>query len=456
MNGQLISKEAVSELPRVLSFADVVGIVIGTMIGSGIFIVPAVVADAVRAPLLLLGLWAVGGILTFFGALSMAELGAAFPQAGGMYIYLREAYGPLLAFLFGWTFFLVIDSGSMATLAVAFSSMYLPQFIGLSTLESKIVAAALIFILVVINYIGVRWGALTQNLLTLIKFTALLGVCGVVFFFADGKFSHFVSPRPPPFSFEIVGLFGVGLVGALWALKGWEVATFSAGEVKNPQRNLPWGIFAGTAIVILLYFLANLAYLYAVPISQMAKSSRIASDAMMHAIGPLGASLIAGAILFSIAGATNGHLLTGPRVYFAMARDGLFFKRVAEIHPRFLTPHISIVALGLWSSLLSLTGTFEQLFTYVVFGLWIFFGLTVGAVVILRKKRPDLQRPYRTWGYPFTPVLFVLAAFLLSVNTLINKFWNSFAGLIIIFLGIPAYLYWKRKLDREKARSGIR
>jgi len=439
-----------SDLPRVLGLKDVVGIVVGTMIGSGIFIVPATVAEAVKAPLLLLLVWMVGGVLTFFGALSLAELGAAFPQAGGMYVFLREAYGKLIAFLFGWTLFLIIDSGSMATLAVAFSSKYLPQFIELSRTETKAVAVALVFILAVINYIGVRWGALVQNILTVIKFSALVGVCGVVFASAKGNPAHFVNPLPPPFSFSLIGAFGVGLVGALWALKGWEVATFTAGELRTPEKNLPRGILIGTIIVVLLYLGANLAYLYAVPVQEMAKSSRIASDAMNIAIGPVGASLIALAILFSITGAANGHLLTGPRVYYAMSRDGLFFGKVARVHPRFLTPHISIMALGIWSSLLCLSGTFEELFTYVVFGLWIFFGLTVAAVLILRKKRPGLVRPYKTWGYPWTPALFVLAALFISVNTLINRFWNSFAGLLLIFLGLPAYFYWRRKLEKGK------
>jgi APA family basic amino acid/polyamine antiporter len=438
-----------SELPRVLGLKDIIGIVVGTMIGSGIFIVPAAVADAVKAPLLLLLVWVVGGVLTFFGALSLAELGAAFPLAGGMYVFLREAYGKLVAFLFGWTLFLIIDSGSMATLAVAFSSKYLPQFVRLSPAGTKAIAVALVFVLAAINYVGVRWGALVQNILTVIKFSALVGVCGVVFLFARGNPANFVTPSLPSFSFSLIGAFGVGLVAALWALKGWEVATFSAGELGSPEKNLPRGIFVGTLLVLLLYLAANLAYLYAVPVQEMAGSSRIASEAMNFAIGPVGASLIALAILFSITGAANGHLLTGPRVYFAMARDGLFFRKVADVHPRFLTPHISIIALGIWSALLCLSGTFEQLFTYVVFGLWIFFGLTVGAVIILRRKRPGLARPYRTWGYPWTPALFILAALFISVNTLINRFWNSFAGLLIIALGLPAYFYWARKINHS-------
>lgn len=441
------------ELPRVLGIISIIGIVIGTMIGSGIFINPPKVAKDVGSPELMLAVWIVGGILSFFGALSLAELAAAFPQAGGIYIYLREAYGSLIAFLFGWTLFLVIDSGSVATLAVAFSTKYLPFFIKLSAWEAKIISILLIAILAAVNYLGVKKGAFLMNFLTSIKFVALLAVSTIIFIFAKGSTSNFFSASSSavqPASGSILGGFGIALVAALWAYKGWETASFSAGEVKNPEKKLPLGIFIGSALVIILYLMANLAYLYVFPTGMMADESspiynRVAAEAMKIAIGPLGASIIAFIILFSITGAANGHLLTGPRVYYAMAKDRLFFRAVANVHRKFLTPHISIVAMAVWSSLLCLTGTFEQLFTYVVFGLWIFMGLTVAGVMILRKKRPDIPRPYKTWGYPVTSILFILAALYLSINSLINTFWNSFAGLAIIFIGIPIYLYWKGK-----------
>lgn len=437
-----------AELPRVLGVWDVVSIIVGGVIGSGIFIVPATVADKVGSPLLIMAVWIFGGLLCFFGALSFAELAAMYPQAGGMYIYLREAYGPLLSFLFGWTLFLVIDSGAIATLAVAFSSKYLPHFFpDLSTFLTKLIAVGLIAFLAAVNYLGVRWGAFLQNLLTLIKFGAILIVCGVVFALAKGSTAHFFQPSPT-FSMGLIGKFGLALVATLWAYKGWESSTFSSGEVKNPTRNLPLGLFSGTLIIIAVYVLANLAYLYAFPSDEMARSDRIAADVMKFAVGPWGASLIAFIILFSITGAANQNLLCSPRVYFAMARDGLFFPKVALVHPRFLTPHVSIILMAVWSSLLSLSGTFEQLFTYVVFGQWLFFGLTVAAVIILRRKRPELARPYRTWGYPFTPIFFILAALYVSVNTLVNEFWNSFAGLAIISLGIPAYFYWYSRLRK--------
>ncbi len=433
------------ELPRVLGLVDVVGIVIGSVIGSGIFIVPAAIAAQVKSPLLIFAVWLVGGTLSFFGALSFAELGGAFPEAGGMYVYLREAYGPLVSFLFGWTLFLIVDSGTVATLAVAFSSKYLPYFLPLTRLESKLIAVGLIVFLAAVNFVGVRWGALLQNLLTLVKVAAVIGMSAIIFLFARGNTGHFVSPSPPSFSWNLVGAFGVALVASLWAYKGWEAVTFSAGEIKNPQRYLPLGLLVGTALIVTLYFVANLAYLYILPAAAIARSERIATDAMRIAIGPFGAAIIALVILLSIAGAANGNVLTSPRVYYAMARDRLFFRRVADVHPRFLTPHFAILAMGAWSAVLSVSGTFEQLFTYVVFGQWIFFGLTVGAVLILRKKRPDIARPYRTWGYPLTPILFILAALFISLSSLMNQFRNALTGLVIILLGVPAYFFWKKR-----------
>jgi basic amino acid/polyamine antiporter, APA family len=453
-NGQHgLEVEKAHSLPRVLGFWDIIGIIVGGVIGSGIFIVPAEVAVQVTAPLLILAVWAVGGVLSYFGALSSSELGAAYPHAGGIYVYLREAYGPLFAFLFGWTLFLVIDAGAVATLAVAFSTSYLTHFVQLTSLEAKLIAVALIALLVVINYVGVRTGAFVQNFLTIIKFAALVGICGIVFIFAkSGHVTNFFKPAPGHFSMGLLGKFGVAMIATLWAYKGWEAATYSAGEVKKPEKNLPLGLLVGTMICVVIYILTNLAYLYVVPAETMATSPKIASDVMNIVVGPIGASVIAGIILFSIIGAANATIMTSPRVYFAMAKDGLFFKKVAEVHPKFLTPHISIVAIGLWSVVLSLTGTFEQLFTYVIFGEWVFFGLMVAAVIILRKKRPDLPRPYKTWGYPVTPIIFVLAALFISVNSLVTGFWNAFRGLAIILLGVPVYLYWNRK--KKKAEEG--
>jgi APA family basic amino acid/polyamine antiporter len=435
-------------LPRVLGFWDIVGIVVGSVIGSGIFIVPASVAAGLHSPQLILLVWVVGGILCYFGAVTFAELGTAFPSAGGMYIYLREAYGPLIAFLFGWTLFLVIDTGSVATLAVAFSTTYLRYFFPISPWLAKVIAILFVVFLAAVNFYGTKSGAYLQNFLTLIKFGAILAVCVIVLGFVRGNTGNFVSPPAEPLSWNLISRIGIALVAIFWAYKGWEQSSYSAGELKNPERNFPSGLFLSMGLVIFLYILTNLAYLYAFPADVIAKSSRIASDAMDLAT-PMGGTIIAITILFSITGAANSNMLCSPRVFFAMAGDGLFFKKIAAVHPRFRTPHVSIVAMAVWAVVLTLLfETFEQLFTYVVFGQWVFFGLTAAAVIILRRKRPDIPRPYKTWGYPITPLIFIASAFLISVNTLINEFWNAFAGLAIILLGVPAYLYWSRKKDK--------
>jgi len=454
MNGldSMGQKTTAPQLPRVLGLFSIVAIVVGTMIGSGIFINPAKVAKDVGTPELMMAVWIVGGILSFFGALSLAELGAAFSQAGGIYIYLREAYGTLIAFLFGWTLFLVVEAGTLATLAVAFSSKYLPYFVKLSGLQGKVVSVALILILAMVNYMGVKKGAFVMNVLTSLKFIALIGVCAVVFIFAKGSTGNFLSSSSgaQPAG-GVLGSFGVALVAALWAYKGWETSTYSAGEIKNPKKHLPLGLFIGSASVIFLYILANLAYLYVFPAAKMAQSDRIAADAMQAAVGPVGASIIALIILTSITGTCNGHLMTSPRAFYAMAKDGLFFKSVAKIHPKYLTPHVAIIVMAIWGCILSTSGTFEQLFTYVIFGYWIFMGLTVAGVIILRKKMPDLPRPYKTWGYPVTPILFIFSAVFLTLNSLIRTFWNSFAGLGVIAIGIPVYFFWKSRLNKASA-----
>jgi APA family basic amino acid/polyamine antiporter len=435
-----------ASLSRVLGLGSVIGIIVGTVIGSGIFIVPAAIAAAVKTPVLMFTVWVVGGTLSFFGALAFAELGAAYPQSGGMYVFLREAYGRMTAFLFGWTLFLVIDSGAIATLSMAFASKYLPYFVSLSPVATKGVALVLIGVLLGVNYAGARFGAMVQNTLMVIKFVGIVGMSAAVLLLAKGNPAHFTSASSGAADGSLLGPFGVALVASLWAYKGWEIATFSAGEMKNPTRDLPLGLLGGVALVIALYLIANVAYLWVFPMDYIAGSTRIASDAMAVVLGTAGASLIAIVILCSIAGAANGNFLTDPRVFFAMARDGVFFKQLAAVHPRYHTPHVSIVATGVWASVLALSGTFEQLATYVVFGQWIFFGLTVGAVFVLRRTQPDLPRPYRTWGYPVTPIVFIIAAAYICVNTLVTQPANAFTGLGIIALGVPAYLWWRRAL----------
>jgi APA family basic amino acid/polyamine antiporter len=445
---------AAPELPRVLGLFSIVSIVIGTMIGSGIFINPANVAREVGTPGIMLLVWVVGGALSFFGALAIGELAAAYPQAGGIYVYLREAYGSGVAFLFGWTLILIVESGTIATLAVGFSTKYLPYFVTITPLQAKVVSVSLIAVLAAVNVLGVKKGAFLMNVLTSVKFVGLIGVCVVVFLFASGSTANFAHGSvAEPGQGGTLGNFGVALVAALWAYKGWETSTYSAGELRRPERLLPLGLFIGTVCVIVLYILANLAYLYVFPIARMAASNRIAADVMEAAVGPVGATIIALIILSSMTGTANGHLLTSPRVFYAMAKDGLFFKGVARVHPTYLTPYVSIIVLATWAALLSLSGTFEQLFSFVIFGFWIFMGLTVLGVMILRRKRPELPRPYKTWGYPVTPVLFILSSVFLTVNSLVRAFWNSFIGLALIALGIPVYYVWKRRREGGRASA---
>lgn len=436
-----------AELSKVLGLGSVIGILVGTVIGSGIFIVPAMIAAQVRTPVLMFSVWIAGGLLSFFGALAFSELGAAYPRTGGMYIFLREAYGRLTAFLFGWTLFLVIDAGSIATLSMAFASKYLPHFVDLSPAGIKAVALAMIAVFVGVNYAGARFGAIVQNVLMAVKFAGIVGMSVAVFVWGTGNPAHFVGQSAASAG-DLVGPFGVALVASLWAYKGWEIVTFSAGEMKNPTRDLPLGLFAGTLVVLALYLIANAAYLWVFPMDEIARSTRIASDAIGVVVGAGGAGLIAFIILCSIAGATNGIILTATRVFFAMARDGLFFKQLGAVHPKFHTPHVAILATGVWSGVLALSGTFEQLVAYVVFGQWVFFGLTGAAVFVLRRTQPDLPRPYRTWGYPVTPAVFVLAALYIAGNTLVTQPWNALAGLGLIALGVPAYLVWNRSARR--------
>ena len=438
------------ELPRVLGLFSLVGIVVGTMIGSGIFINPANVARELGSPTLMLAVWILGGVLCFFGALAVAELGAMHTRAGGLYVYLREAYGPLPAFLFGWTLFLVIESGTVATLAVGFSSKYLPFFVDLPQAGQKGVAAALIAALALVNVLGVRKSAALMNFLTSIKFAALIAVCTLIFLFADGSAAHFSAAAPcRSGDGGLAGSLGLALVAVLWAYKGFEPGSYSAGEIRDPQRKLPLGLFIGTLAVLGLYVLANLAYLYVFPAGRMAASPRIAADVMAAVFGPGGAAAIALIILLSMTGTANGHIMTSSRVFYAMARDGLFFKAAGRVHPRFRTPYASIVLLCAWAAVLSLSGTFEQLYSYVIFGFWIFMGLTVAGVFVLRRRRPDAPRPYRTWGYPVTPLLFVLSALFLTGNSLVHDFRNSALGLALILLGVPVYFAWRWKARRR-------
>jgi len=431
------------ELVRALGLVDCVLLVLGAIIGSGIFLTPGGIARTTQSAAAVFFVWILGGVLTFCGALSYAELGAAYPRAGGIYVFLREAYGRTTAFLFGWCVFFVMVAGSIATLASAFA-IYLRYLVPMPPLASKLCAVAAIMILSLINCLGVRSGALVQNLLATIKIGSLIGIAIVLFLSSKGSVQN-VSSSPGTFSSTPWSALGIAMIAVLWAYDGWHLLTFAAGEVRNPKKNLTTGLLLGTLSVMLLYLVVNLSYMYVLPFRMLTDSSRVASDALEHAIGPVGGTIVALAILISITGAMNSNVLGGPRVFYAMARERLFFRGVAYIHPRYSVPTVSIVLNGIWASFLTMVGSFERLFSYVIFVSWIFYAMGAAAVIVLRHKQPGVERPYKTWGYPAVPVLFCLIAAAIVLNAIVNDFNNSFWGLLVVAAGLPAYFYWTRR-----------
>jgi basic amino acid/polyamine antiporter, APA family len=432
-------------LARVLRLPDLVYIVLGTVIGSGIFLLPGpVLSDTGGHVGLALGVWVAGGILSFLGAITYAELGAMIPDAGGIYIYMRDAFGRLPAFLFGWMLFIVIAPASVATLAVG-STAYLRELIPMGDTGARGLALAMILVLAGLNIRGTRESARVQDWTTAIKVGAI--VIMSVGLLIVGRHAPVAQDGAPAALGEGSLLAGVGIatVAVLWAYEGWTYVTFSAGETVEPQKTFPRGIALGTAILVALYLLANIGYLAVLGPTAVAHSDRVASEAMRLAFGPLAGQAIAVIVLISMFSAMNGILLTAPRVFFAMARDGLFFKKLAEVHPRLGTPAIAIAATALWSMVLAASGTYTQLLTYVVFTAWIFYGAGALTVFVFRRTRPDAPRPFRVPGYPFTPALFVLAALGIVIATLVGQPSRAIAGLIALALGLPAYLIWRSR-----------
>ncbi len=440
-------------LRRTLGFTDLLLLTLGTVIGSGIFIVPGVVLKQTQGHLgVALSVWVVGGVVSFLGALTYAELGAMTPEAGGLYAYIRDAFGPLPAFLYGWTSFLVIASGSVATLAVAFSA-YLGQLVPIGPVGAKVASTLMIVVITVVNVRGTRQSATVENSATTIKVGALL-LIGIALAVAGHAWPAPATLWPPALTSSVMSGFGAAMIGVLWAYEGWQYVTFSAGETRDPQRVFPRAIAVATFALIVLYLLANVGYVAAIGPAAASQSSHVAADATAAVFGSFSGKLLSVLALVSIFSATNGLVLTAPRLYFAMARDGLFFARLAKVSERFGTPASAIVLLSCWSVLLALTGTFEQLLTYVVFAGWIFYGLGALAVFASRRRFPDAVRPFRTPGYPVTPVLFALAAALLVGNTLFEQTRQAAIGLTVVLLGTPVYFLWRsRRREVEPAFS---
>jgi APA family basic amino acid/polyamine antiporter len=474
------------EFKRELKLLDSTMIVIGSMIGSGIFIVSADIARTVGSPGYLLLVWIITGVITLVGALSYGELAGMMPHAGGQYVYLREAYNPLVGFLYGWTFFIVIQTGTIAAVAVAFArftAVLFPWFsernILFSLLGRHVSAAQLLAILSVslltyLNNRGLREGKIIQDLFTSAKTLALFGliILGVLI----GRNAHAISANwadfwhaawthvdngtivsiEPLAGIGLLAAFGTAMVGSLFSSDAWNNITFTAGEVVNPKRTIPWSLALGTAIVTLLYVLANIAYILVLPLIgtpdgtdvaargiQFATNDRVGTAAASMIFGDTSAVIMAVLIMVSTFGCNNGLILAGARVYYSMARDGLFFKKTGTLNKNSV-PGVALVLQGIWASILCLSGTYSDLLDYVIFAVLIFYSLTVFGIFRLRKSRPDAERPYRAIGYPVIPALYVLAASAIAIDLLLMKPDNTWPGGVIVMLGIPVFYIWKR------------
>ncbi len=449
------------ELARDLGLPHAGAIVVGTIIGSGIFLVPAEMMQAVGSAQLVYLAWMVGGVLSFFGALTYAELGAMKPQAGGEYVYVRDAYGPLLGFLYGWTWFLIAKPGSIATITTGlvrilgtfpvfsfFSHPFLTQ--PFSITYGQLVAIGAAILISWLNYIGVRKAGEFQFLFTLLKVFTILGIVAIGFSYSGGSWSNFAT--------EFIGAKGgvagffAALVAALWAYDGWNDLNMVAGEVRNPQRNVPLALIWGVATVGLLYILVNAAVQYVLPASAVAISERPASDAVALVLGRTGASLVSAAMAISMLATLNGTIMSGARVPFAMARDGYFFKSLAEVHPRFRTPSVAIIVqCALAIILLLLGGNFRQFFSLTIFAEWLFYMIAGSTIFVFRYRHPQADRPYRVWGYPVVPALFVAFSARLLYATFKDNLPNSAYGTLAILAGIPVfYFFARRKQITEK------
>ncbi len=443
-----MSQERVIELRRDLGLATALAIVVGTVIGSGIFRVPQAMIQSVGSVHMVFLVWIVGGALTMAGALTYAELAAALPGAGGEYVYLTEAYGPMWGYLYSWTQLSVAKSGSIATLATAFfeyTAHFIPEFeklwftLGPFPIKyGQIFALLLILALGALNYIGVRVGGNVQVAVTVVKVTLIAVVIGAGLLYAHPAAQADPLPAPP-----LQTGFIAALVAALWAYDGWNNVGMVASEIRNPKRNLPLALIGGTALVIAIYMLANWAYFRVLTPAEVAGHKLVAAEMMQRVWGPAGAAAVSLAAMISIFAALNGSILTGARVPYAAARDGLFFKSVARVHPAFHTPGVSIMMLTGWSCLLVLSGKYDDLFNFVIFGSWILYAMATASVFVLRRKRPDLPRPYKTLGYPVVPALFLLGAAVLEIQTLIDKPRQAITGIVLILLGLPFYFYWR-------------
>jgi amino acid transporter len=450
-------------LLRQLGPVELTSIVVGGIIGSGIFISPAIVARETGAPGLSLAVWVVAGVIATCGGLCYAELSAAIPESGGTYVFLRRAYrSPMIAFLFGWAMFFASFTGAIAAVATAFAEYagyFFERLIPYGTPARRAVAVALILFLTGVNYLSVRLGSRVQNAATFLKVAALAGIIGAGLTLGQGGASHFGPLLPPADSGAGPGLlasFGTALIAAVFAYNGWSYSSYVGGEARDPTRNLPLSILLGIAVVLVIYLLVNVALLTALPFAELRSTSRPAAAAMEAVLGPVGGGLTALAVMISTFGAANAVMLSCSRTYFAMSRDGLFFERLARVHPRHRTPANAILVQGLIAAAFAVSGGFEQILTYYAFVDYLFFTMAVAAVLVLRRTEPALARPYRVWGYPLTPLVFIAITGWYLVNTLVQRPTETAVGVALTVAGVPFYLYWARGRQAGTREMGTR
>lgn len=431
------------ELKRGLGLFDATMIVIGNVVGMGIFITTGLLAQELPHPLYIIAIWIIGGFLTLAGALTYSELASALPHAGGDYNYLRAAYGPWAGFLLGWISLLVINPGSIAALSIGaarYLSFYFPIFKEIT--QEKLMAIFIVLLLSTINYLGVKAGSKTQNFLTIVKLLTIVVFVALGFTIGKGNWHHFtISPTR---DFKVINLFGTAMIAVIFTYSGWFASAYIGSEIKNPKTNLPLSFIIGTLVAMILYCALNSIYIYALPVKEMSGMVNIGEKAAYALFGPAPATLISLLICLAILGTLNSTILTAPRIYYAMAKDGLFVGMMARVHPKYRTPHVSIGFQAALSCVLIILGTFNQLLTYVVFAMLLSSIASGIALFTLRLRRPDLRPDYRTWGYPYTPVIFILAYIWIAIQILFGKPFESLIGIGIVLTGLPFYIYWKR------------
>jgi APA family basic amino acid/polyamine antiporter len=440
-------------LRRQLGLLDATMINVGTIIGSSIFIVPASIALLFSGSFPTILVWVAGGLVSLCGALCVAELGAAMPRAGGQYVYLQRAFGPLWGYLYGWGAAVVINPASIAFVSVGFAT-YLGFFLPLSALAVKLIAAGSILLLTLINCFGLRVGALTQDVVTMLKIVAVVALVVLCLLLPGGSTANFQPWWPQEPLGALVGPFGLAMILVLGAYDGWIEVTYVGSELKRPGRDMPLSIVLSTLVVSLLYIGVSIAVLYVLGQTGTAQSSMVAADAIKVVLGPVGGGLLTLAVLLSTLGCSNGMVFTSARIPYAMARRGDFFAWAGRLSQRRTTPNTAMVVQGFWAALLALSGTYNQLITYMVFVSFLFYALSCAAVIVLRRRDPGLARPYRTWGYPVTPVVFILFSGYLIVNTIRESPMDAAIGAALLLLGLPVYWYCRRRyVSREPVNS---